>query len=302
MTLYDSSELARTGTRKFHTAWAELNGKKILMPPTVGLELAPDGRFDDDNQGVSYAERRLAKAQPASLPKNTQRYLEKQAWWSMMWRSPESPYQLIRLSDDQRDLAEELARAIPPACFPGAPAGHIREHRDTRIICETLAIGGEMLLTSNMRTINHDRVNEWTVQKGTQLGFRSSPIVFNADAALALTLLTETELDRGMRAAILATWTPEPRTTTQIINDSINGLTRMTRGTGGHLRVTTGLILEDLKEYPDHDRLVAAVREGLPSPAVESDRAHPTHPDRPGDRTYGRTDRETPWTPTYHGR
>lgn len=32
MTLYGSSELTRTGTRKFHTAWAEVNGTKIFMP------------------------------------------------------------------------------------------------------------------------------------------------------------------------------------------------------------------------------------------------------------------------------
>jgi len=299
VTLYDSTELARTGTRKFHTAWAELNATKILIPPTVGFELAPDGQSRDDSQGVSYAERRLATTQEASLPKNTQKYLERQAWWAMMWRSPESPYQLIRLTDDQRSLAEDLVRAIPPTCFPGAPAAHIREHRDTRIICETLAIGGKMLLTSNMRTIDHKRVNDWTVQKGTEFGFPSRPVVFNADAALALRLLTEEGLEHGMRTAILATWTPEPRTTDKIIDDSIDGLTRMTQGTGGHLRVTTGLIVEALEEYPDYDRLVTTVRERLPSPAVESDRAHPAHPDRPSDRTYGRTDAETLWTPTY---
>ncbi len=28
VTLYDSSELARTGTRKFHTTWADVNGTK----------------------------------------------------------------------------------------------------------------------------------------------------------------------------------------------------------------------------------------------------------------------------------
>ena len=28
VTLYDSSELARTGTREFHTTWADVNGTK----------------------------------------------------------------------------------------------------------------------------------------------------------------------------------------------------------------------------------------------------------------------------------
>ena len=301
MTLYDSSELARTGMRKFHTAWAEVNGTKVFIPPTVGRELAPDCNPNDDSQRVSYAERHLANTIAENLPGNTRRYLERQAWWAMMWRSPESPYKLLRLTDDQRALAEDVARAIPPSCFPGAPAEHIREHRDTRIICETLAVKGQMLLTSNMRTIDHERVNDWTVRKGAELGFPAKPVLFYADAALALTLLTDEELERGMRTAILATWSPAPRTTSQIIQDSINGLARLNPGIGAHLRVSTRLIRETLEECTDHDkeRLVAAVRKGLPSAAVESDRAHPAHPERPTDRTYGRTDPGTPWTPTY---
>lgn len=43
MTLDDSTELARNGTRKFHTCPAELGGAKILIPPTVAPELASDG-------------------------------------------------------------------------------------------------------------------------------------------------------------------------------------------------------------------------------------------------------------------
>ena len=297
MTLYDSTELARTGTRKFHTAWAELGGAKVLIPPTVGLELAPDGRPGDGGNGVSDAERRLAAGGAATVPGDTLKYLERQAWWSMMWRSPDSPYRLIRLTDEQRALTERLTRAIPADCFPGAARGHIREHRDTRIICETLAVGGRMLLTSNMRTIDHRRVNHWTVRNGQRLGFPARPVLFKADETLALALATDEGLERGMRVAVLAAWTLQRRTAAQAVADGIDGLRRMARGTGGHLRLTAKLIETALVEHPDHERLVTAVRRGLPSPAVESDRAHPTHPERPTARTYGRTHPGTAWTP-----
>jgi hypothetical protein len=39
--LVDTTEVLRPGPRKLHAAWAELDGRKLLMPPTVATELAP---------------------------------------------------------------------------------------------------------------------------------------------------------------------------------------------------------------------------------------------------------------------
>ena len=55
MTVYDTTELFRTGPRKFHAAWAETNGHKVSVPPTVARELAPNGMPGTDGQSVSYA-------------------------------------------------------------------------------------------------------------------------------------------------------------------------------------------------------------------------------------------------------
>ena len=45
-------------------------------------------------------------------------------------------------------------------------------------------------------------------------------------------------------------------------------------------------------------RLVKSVAVRLPSAAVESDRYHPIHPERPSARTYGRTKVGEAWTPS----
>ena len=47
VTVYDTTELYRTGPRKFHAAWAEINGYKVSVPPTVARELAPNGMPGD---------------------------------------------------------------------------------------------------------------------------------------------------------------------------------------------------------------------------------------------------------------
>ena len=61
------------------------------------------------------------------------------------------------------------------------PDRQLADNRATQIVGETLALGGKMLLTSNMRTIDHIRLNEWAVDNGSRFGFKPEPVVFQAD-------------------------------------------------------------------------------------------------------------------------
>ena len=231
MTLYDTTELARTGTRKFHACWAEVGGTKILIPPTVALELASDG-LPDHGGGPSRAERRLASAieEGREVPTRVRTNDEKQAWWAVMWRSPDSPYKLVELSPSQREQAAMILEQIPPECFPGAPNAYIDLHRDAHIVCETAAVGGRMLLTSNMMTIDHSRVNRWCEENGERLGFPAEKLIFRADEAIAATLKDSVGLKRGMVAALLANWDREETTPAEAVRNCINGLQRWGSG------------------------------------------------------------------------
>ena len=57
--LLDTSELLRPLPRKLHAAWAEIDGRKATMSPTVGLELAPHGLLATTSDGLTTAERLL---------------------------------------------------------------------------------------------------------------------------------------------------------------------------------------------------------------------------------------------------
>ena len=78
MILYDTTEVIRTGTRKFHAAWAEGHNRKVIVPPT---------------------------------------------------------------------------EKIPSECFPRSRAVQIEEHPDTLVICQSMALGAKVLLTSDDETI-----------------------------------------------------------------------------------------------------------------------------------------------------
>ena len=181
-----------------------------------------------------------------------------------MWRSPHSPYNLIVLTPEQEDLAEELALKIPPSCFPKTDEQYLESNHDTRIVCETAAAGGSMLLTSNLGTISHEAVNKWAVSKGRQHGFPARPFIFKADDALAATLETRGGLEQGMRAAVLTAWKREPRTVNQAVDDAREHLAGISSGTGGHLKETAGRIVAALDACRNRRQLVESVAVRFP--------------------------------------
>ena len=106
--LLDTSESLRPLPRKLHAAWAEIDGRKATVPPTVGLELAPHGLLVTTTDGLTTAER-LLRCETPKLSKKRQLQLEIQAWWSDVWRNPQSPYQLLEMNEaldalNRRDL------------------------------------------------------------------------------------------------------------------------------------------------------------------------------------------------------
>ena len=91
--------------------------------------------------------------------------------------SPDAP----ALDDERRQQLERQAwprRAsctrrcwpnLPRECFPTANCS--ADNRDTQIVGERLALAGKMLLTSNMRTIEHIRLSD----NGARFGSSPSP-------------------------------------------------------------------------------------------------------------------------------
>ena len=203
--LLDTTELLRVMPRKLHAAWAELCGTKARMPPTVADELAPAGVLRSRTTALSVAEELLQPDAPA-LDDARRQQLERQAWWAAMWRDPASPYEKLELTAEQRELHTTLLINLPRECFPTANPLLLADNRDTQIVGETLALGGKMLLTSNMRTIDHIRLNDWAVDNGARFGFKPEPVVFQADDQLVRWTHSTAAGERWIQAGMLASW------------------------------------------------------------------------------------------------
>ena len=248
--LFDTTELLTPAPRKLHAALAELEGRKILMPPTVALELAPDARPETKVDGITTAERRLGD-QDSPPSKTEARLLQNQVWWGRMWDEKDSPYELIRLTPEQQEQRYEIAGAIDAKCFTNANPNFITTHKDTLIVCESMVLGAKMLLTSNMRSIKHDEVNAWAVANGGRFGVRAEPIIFDADEQMRYWSRSKSGLERLVKAALIACWPADDATPTdRIISKTQDDISRMIGvGTqsGGTLETTGDRILAALQ-------------------------------------------------------
>lgn len=274
--LLDTSELLRPTQRKLHAAWNELDGQQTCMPPTVGTELAPLGVPSTDADGRSAAERQLQHA-AGRMDDRRILQLRQQAWWSAMWRDPQSPYRLIELTSDQQHLQDDLLEAIDRDCFPTADPDQIALYPDARIVTEAMALGAKVLLTSNLRSMDHYRLNDWAVAKGGRLGFRPEPVVLKADDALIRWSESNDGHERLLQAGLFACWPQDDNAPVhQVWESTLDGITKLIRS--GKLADTGGRIINELERHIDGKGLIERTRRRLPSATVATDREHPTYP------------------------
>lgn len=274
----DTSEVLRAGPRNLHAAWMEVHNRKTVVTATVGEELAPTAIPPDAIDGKSAAEAMLQdKSNPPTGRRRRQ--LEAQSWWANVWRDPNSPYELRQLSDDETRLSRDLARAIPAKCFTGAKPAYIADHRDTKIVCEALVAGATLLLTSNMRTIKHERINAWCSENGDRFGFKPKPVVYHADATMTGWLKNDEELERGLKAAFLACWPDRNDAShSEVLRKTYNDLRRITGRPESPLHNFGKKLLTGLEARTVWGPLIEETRRQLPSPTVDTDRQHPGFP------------------------
>lgn len=140
----------------------------------------------------------------------------------------------------------------------------------------------ELLLTSDLPSIDHIEFNRWTVDHGAEWGIRAEETLRTADLTFLNWIRTPAGLERWIQAGLLACWpSPDNPPAGEVLDSTEDGIRRMTHGDGGKLRLAGQRLFNGLQEHPDPDGLVERTRGLLPNATVESDRRHPTYPHRP---------------------
>ena len=279
MIVVDTSELLRPTQRKLHAAWWELQGQPVRATIAVARELAAEAALVAEFGGESSAERLLRQEGHRLTPKRESE-LRQHAWWAAEWRAPDGPYRIVVPTREQEDIVHRILDRFDPRCFPAATtADDILTLPDARIVAESLAVGADLLLTSNLGSIDRVEVNEWAKANGRRLGFPPRDVVYPADATLVEWTRTAEGLDRAIQAGMLACWPAEDAAPArEVIDATRDGVGAMRRGTGGKLVEFADRIRNGIAHHPDPVDLVERTRATFPSSTVESDRRHPTYP------------------------
>ncbi len=141
--------------------------------PTVARELMPDLDVRRLARSVHEAAARLRDDREEIEPFD-RFLLERQVWWGRLFLDPDSQYEIVALTREQHRMA--------------------------------LAIGYDLLITANMRSIDHWEVNEWVRRHHNGFGLRNRPILFDSDHAVLELHQGEAGVRELTKTAITASW------------------------------------------------------------------------------------------------
>jgi len=183
--------------------------------------------------------------------------------------------------EDVQNVVLDLIDDLDPAWFHFRRArDQMREHKDALIVCEALAFGSRLLVTSNMATINFRKINEWPRRKAPELGMRPRSLLVQADQAIAQGLNNERGTRVWAMATIAAAWPASDDAPTREISDRAFDAIAKLGGAGfdGGLVQSMAVLGSALRRRRDLDQLIESLRSIMPMETILSDRRHPGHP------------------------
>ena len=198
-TTFDTNMLLKPTARLLSACWLESAGKRTTVVPKVAEQLM------------------YGKTQPA--PTAAQASAEA---WGDAFAQGVSVYGVAALSEGESEQVGAILESLPLACFPRLlDADAIPMEADAVIIAQALAAGLDLILTNNMRSIDHVEINAWARKS---LG-RNAPFIQTMDDALCA---AHSELRGGeslLRLALASNWPLDDREMTKDeVHAAVRGL------------------------------------------------------------------------------
>ena len=274
-TYYDENRVVMRTDRRFHAADVELAGGYLQIVPAVAENLVPGIQVS----ALGWTEGQLIgaeaiQAQDGDLEAATQ--LRVQRWWTRQWRKPNGVYRLRVLTSDERALARSLLGrdGIPKEAFPRAD-GPLDRDNDANIVAQVIAVGGTLVLTSNMVMIHDELLQGWFDRKHNEWpNVQAGQLIARVDKLYCKWWKHEAGPRVLTRSALGAFW-PEVRhaTADEVIEETVRGLEAMARG---HFEEFAPKVLNRLRTTARIESEVEEVRRRLPERMREAERERQT--------------------------
>lgn len=234
---FDTGTLSTPTPRKLVGCWMEQAGRKTVIVPEVWRELT-------QSQGPAARE----------YPKTA---------WRRLAERQDSPFVLPNLSEEQEETAYEIRSKFTSACFPGTHPVTIHGHSDALVVSQSLALGTDVLVTGDVRTIDHYEIN---LVVGQLLG-RNAPFVTTLDQALCNAYPGARAAEHLLTVAMSTVAPQEPVWEVDRAHQDLDELRRAMVGAG--LRVTAQRLdtrwneCRDLTALLERSRVMAAESHAL---------------------------------------
>ena len=157
---FDTIMLARPTQRRLMTLWCELAGVRTAVLPQVMLELT---------------------APPFQPPAVAPSAHAQRAAWAEIVQAPKSPFELVVLDAPAQALFGSILMEFTLPCFPLLNnVDEIATHPDAIVLAQGLATGMDVVVSNNMRSIDHFEINGLV----RQTFGRNTGLLVTADDAL----------------------------------------------------------------------------------------------------------------------
>lgn len=202
---FDTNRLGWPAPRRFYSTWRERSGDRTRVMPTVARELMPDLDVRRLARSVHETAARLGNGREEFEPFD-RFLLERQVWWGRLFLDPDSQYEIVALTREQHRTALAIRNSLSASCFPRLRQREVPLDPDAAIIAEALATGYDLLITANMRSIDHWEVNEWVRRHHNGFGLRNRRILFDSDLAVLELHPGEAGIRELTMTTIAASW------------------------------------------------------------------------------------------------
>ena len=290
-TYFDQNRLMDETDRRFHATDLERVGGYVQVVPAVVERLAPLVTVG----AWSFSERVLqdAEAIAEALGNHDEiRNLRRQRWWVRRWRRANGLYRVRVLDAAERALATRLLGedGMPAECFPRAE-GWLKDDNDARIIAQVIAVGGTLLLSSNLVMVRDQALQDWfDAHHNEWPGVQAHRLVRRIDPLFCEWWKEKGGTDVLTRTVLAAFWPVDAGAPPAVVRKcSENGLQAMARG---HFKKFAPQVLRHLQRSADIPEQIERVRRELPRRTREAEAERRTILASEGEIQHGATKRE----------
>lgn len=264
-TFFDEVRVASESDRRFHAVDCERAGIRVWLPPAVARSLVPELR--SASEGLARRILAMQRAEGIETGRHGQMLdAERKLWWLDEWRQKGGIFKVATLGEWEEGVkARLLAEDGMPREFFRRCTGALRDHNDAQIYAEVMALGGKMVVTSNMEFVNEDGLMQWLKANHNRIQVEPRRIVVDADTLLVHWTTLEGGVRSLMKSCLAAAWPESDAASTEEVRkataDHVDALRR------GHLKRFGEVMAQAFSHREDMDQLTREVREALPTRA-----------------------------------